>query len=111
MFLRLLLAGMSPSMACTTMNVSLDAARLSLADARFRRRCADVPRVLTENVRAALYSKAIKGTVSAQTLWFKQDGDQKGQAEHEAPTGISQLLAEFEQLGLTLKSLNEGKDS
>jgi transcriptional regulator of met regulon len=93
-------------MACSSIGVSLDSARLTLTtDARFRRKCHEVPEALTENVRASLYSNAIKGTVAAQSLWFKEDAARRASGQDEVPMSVDDLLAELDRVSRMLKSL------
>jgi hypothetical protein len=107
---RSLLRGLSPTMACFSIGVSLESARLTLAtDARFRRKCDQVPEALSENVRASLYSNALKGTVAAQALWFKEEAARKVSGQEQVPMNVDELLAELERLSRMLRSL--GTDS
>ncbi len=107
--LQLLQKGMSPAMACAEAGVLLDSARLTLAlDLRFRRRCDPIPDTLTENVRAAIYSRAIKGTVTAQALWLKEEAARKAVRQPEDSLSPDELLAEVERISQVLKSLEAG---
>lgn len=95
-------------MACSSAGVSLDSARWTLAtDARFRRKCDEASEVLTENVRASLYSKALKGTVAAQTLWFKEEAARKAARQEDLPLSPHELLEEIDRIAMALRSLQE----
>lgn len=107
-FVQQLLKGMSSAMACSTIDVSLDSARWTLAtDARFRRKCDEVSEALTENVRASLYSKALKGIVPAQALWFKEEAARKAARQEELPLSPDELLAEIDRFSKVLQLLQQ----
>jgi hypothetical protein len=104
--------GMSPSLACTALGISLESARLTLGiDARFHRKCGDIPDTLTENVRSAVYSKAMKGMVTAQALWLKEEATRKSAQPGQALLSPDDLLAELERLAEIKKALQSGTDA
>jgi len=99
-------------MACSQMGVSLESVRLTLeTDARFRRKCDETSDVLTENIRAAVYSKALKGMVPAQALWFKQETERKAARQEDRPLSPEELLAELDRLATAFRSLPKKTDS
>jgi hypothetical protein len=110
-FVEHLRKGWSATMVCAHTGLSLDSARLTLAiDERFRRKCAEVSDVLTENIRASLYSKALKGTISAQALWFREDAARRAACQEELPVSPDELLAEIERVSLVFRSLQQQTD-
>ncbi|MFO1022603.1 MAG: hypothetical protein U0903_18185 [Planctomycetales bacterium] len=72
-FLDLIGRGLSPSVACQKLEVSLKTLRRTYDDEKqFRHECDAVGTALNENVEMALYIAAMKGNVSAQTLWLRK---------------------------------------
>lgn len=72
-FLELIGRGLSPSAACQKLEVNLKTLRRTYHEQkRFREECDDVATALNENVEMALYIAAMKGNVSAQTLWLRK---------------------------------------
>lgn len=72
-FLELIGQGLSPAAACRKLEVNLRSLRHTIQqDPRFQAECDDVAATLNENVEMALYIAAMKGNVSAQTLWLRK---------------------------------------
>jgi hypothetical protein len=68
----LLTRGASPFAACRELDLPYAAYVETFAvSAAFRARIAEVRRILSENVVAAMYQTAMKGSVPAQTAWLK----------------------------------------
>jgi len=73
LFLELLTHGLSPAMVCRNLDLAWrDANHTRRLDARFAQRWQEIEEVLSQNVAAALYKSAIKGTAAAQTFYLKQ---------------------------------------
>ncbi|QDT52230.1 hypothetical protein Pan44_02390 [Caulifigura coniformis] len=98
-FVRLVSQGASPAAVCSQLGVSLESARLTMErDARFRRHMKPVPQTLGENVRAAMYLKAMKGTVSAQTFWLKEEAAHDAAGEDEIPVTPRELIEKLDRV-------------
>lgn len=70
--MQLLTRGASPAAACGQLAVSvLDVLATIELDEAFRQRLEQVNVLLSQNVAAALYRSAMKGSVSAQTFFLK----------------------------------------
>lgn len=84
--LQFIQAGASPLAACNKLGVLLESYDLTRErDARFRLRLQRLHVALDENVDAAIYRDAIKGSASAQSNWKKQQIDSPGgEAEQTA---------------------------
>jgi hypothetical protein len=97
-FVRLVLQGAAPSGVCITLGVPLESVQLTCeTDARFRGQITRLCEALTDNVRAAIYRTALKGNVSAQTLWLKDEA-QRAQSTVTQPRTPEEMLAEVERL-------------
>lgn len=71
-YLQLIVKGASPAIACQEIGVPVAAVLNTLErDRVFPRQMAQVHVLLSQNVLAALYRSALKGSVPAQTLWLK----------------------------------------
>ncbi len=104
-FARLLSQGASPAAACSVLEVAADCALLSFdSDARFRRKLEHVYQSLTDNVRAALYREAMKGKVTAQIFWLKDEASQRSAQQSAPPASRAALQAELERVMAVLRS-------
>lgn len=64
--------GASPAAACQKLEITLDDVAMTFdVEPAFEARCRKIHEALDENVKAALYQSAMKGTVAAQTLWMR----------------------------------------
>lgn len=71
MLLRLLLRGASPLAACAQLGVEPETFLDWLQGSRFRARLIRALHLLSQNVAAALYRKAMEGSVAAQTFYLR----------------------------------------
>jgi hypothetical protein len=103
-FASVLAQGGSPAAACGKLKVPVENAVLSFeTDARFRKRLELIYQSLTENVRAALYREAMKGSVTAQTHWLKDDAAQHS-ADRPCPEGdATNRVADLERIMKVLR--------
>jgi len=103
--LRLLSLGASPAAACEGLAVSVQDALLTFeTDVRFGARLEQVHQSLTENIRAALYREAMKGNVTAQTYWLKEDAAQRSDDQSRIRRPPGQLIADLERIFEVLKA-------
>jgi hypothetical protein len=71
-YVALLVKGAAPSAACGSVGVSVAVMLATLEkDRKFRQLVQQVDMVLSQNVAAALYRKAMEGSVPAQTFLLK----------------------------------------
>lgn len=71
-YLEMLSRGASPLGICREMELSPGSVARTLAEGKgFREQCDQMARFLDQNVETAVYLAAMKGNVSAQTLWLR----------------------------------------
>lgn len=71
-YLEMLSRGASPLGICREMELSPGTVARTLVEGRgFREQCEQMGRLLDQNVETAVYLAAMKGNVSAQTLWLR----------------------------------------
>jgi hypothetical protein len=88
-YLQLLLRGAAPSAICVELGVPYSAVLLTLREClEFRSDHDDAQMLLTENVAAALYRQAMKGSVPAMTLWLR-NRPPFGWKDHEQSEGAA----------------------
>jgi len=80
-FLHLISQGCTPLFACHQLERTMEALQKSLEGSqRFRREYEELQLLMNQRVESAVYKAALKGNVSAQTLWLK----------HRSPEGWNQ---------------------
>lgn len=83
-YLTLLTKGASPAAACQKMSVSITAVLITMEQSpRFRARATAVSDVLSQNVAAQLYQTAMKGSVTAQTFYLRNQPPPEWPEEEE----------------------------
>jgi len=98
-FVRVVSQGASPAAVCAQLGVTVESARLTMdSDPRFRRHMKHIPQTLAENIRAALYLQAMKGTVSAQTFWLKEDAALNAPGNEEIPVSPLELIEKLNRV-------------
>jgi hypothetical protein len=103
--IRLLSLGASPAAACESLSISFQDALLTFeTDNRFRARLEQIHHSLTENIRAALYREGMKGNVTAQTYWLKEDATHRKNEEDRVRKPPGELLADLERVVEVLKA-------
>lgn len=71
-YLTLLTKGASPAAACQKLEVSITAVLVTMEQSpKFHQRATAVSDVLSQNVAAQLYQTAMKGSVTAQTFYLR----------------------------------------
>jgi hypothetical protein len=71
-YLEMLSRGASPLGICREMELSAGTVARTLTEGKgFREQCEQMGRFLDQNVETAVYLAAMKGNVSAQTLWLR----------------------------------------
>lgn len=97
-YLSLLTKGASPAAACQKLGVSVTAVLVTMEQApKFQQRATAVSDLLSQNVAAQLYQTAMKGSVTAQTFFLKNqpppewpsEDAEKGAMNSPAPLDIS----------------------
>ena len=102
-YLTLLTKGASPAAACQKLGVSITAVLVTLEQStKFRTRAIGVSDVLSQNVAAQLYQTAMKGSVTAQTFYLRNQPPPEWPSEEEeaavSPDLATLSTAELESL-------------
>lgn len=86
-YLTLLTRGASPAAACQKLGVSITAVLVTMEQSpKFRGRATAVSDVLSQNVAAQLYQTAMKGSVTAQTFYLRNQPPPEWPDEEESET-------------------------
>ncbi len=88
--------GASPQKACEELGVSYESARLTyMLDQRFRQRLDNALESRTDNVLTKTYHEAMKGKVTAQSLWLREEAARRvrqASEQAELPEELSDRL-------------------
>ncbi|WP_145374710.1 hypothetical protein [Symmachiella dynata] len=102
-YLQFLLKGASPAVICAQLGVPYSAVLTTLREcAEFRDDHGDAQALLTQNVEAALYTHAMKGSVPAMTLWLRNRPPNSWKADADGEDAVDELerLSDAELLEL-----------
>jgi hypothetical protein len=94
-YLTLLTKGASPAAACQKLEVSITAVLVTMEQSpKFHQRATAVSDVLSQNVAAQLYQTAMKGSVTAQTFYLRNQpppewpGDDTGEKAEDSESSL-----------------------